>query len=43
MSEGKLRVRGRGSQAAQARWAVGLLAMDQDISSTWFLLLTPHN
>ena len=30
MSEGKLRVPGRGSQAAQARWMVGLLAMDHN-------------
>ncbi len=28
VSEEKLKVRGRGSQAAQARWMVGLLAMD---------------
>ena len=38
-----LEVPGRGSQAAQARWLVGLLAMDHNVSSTWFLLLTPHN
>ena len=43
VSEGKLGVPGGGSQAAQARWMVGLLAMDYKISSTWFLLLTPHN
>lgn len=30
VSEGKLRVAGRGSQAAQARWMVGLLAMDHN-------------
>ena len=33
VSEGKLRVRGRGSQAAQARWMVGLLAMDHNSAS----------
>ncbi len=33
MSEGKLRVPGRGSQAAQARWMVGLLAMDDNSGS----------
>ena len=33
VSEGKLRVPGRGSQAAQARWMVGLLAMDHNSAS----------
>jgi len=33
VSEGKLRVPGRGSQAARARWMVGLLAMDYHSAS----------
>ncbi len=33
VSEGKLRVPGKGSQAAQARWMVGLLAMDYKSAS----------
>ncbi len=33
MSEVKLRVPGRGSQGAQARWMVGLPAMDQTSAS----------
>ncbi len=33
VSEVKLRVPGRGSQGAQARWMVGLPAMDQNSAS----------
>jgi len=43
VSEGKLAVSGRDSQPARARWMVGLLAMDHNFSSTWFLLLTSHS